>query len=84
MQARQDEHEAQHHLEKRVLMAWQAKEDADRLKNSREENREGSRATVLTQKDYSKIRLTWLNINSQIRGTSQPTERVCTSQNNEQ
>lgn len=54
VQAKQDGHEAQCHLEKPVLMAGQVKEDADRLKKSGEK-REGSRATVPMQKDYNKI-----------------------------
>lgn len=57
VQAEQDGCKAQHHLEKPVLMAGQVKEDADRLKKSGEEKREGSRATVTMQKDYNKIML---------------------------
>lgn len=57
VQAKKDGHEAQHHLEKPVFMAGQVKEDADRLKKSGEEKREGSRATLPVQKDYNKITL---------------------------
>lgn len=57
VQAKQDGHEAQRHLEKPALMAGQVKEDADRLKKSGQEKREGSRATVPMQKDCNKITL---------------------------
>jgi len=40
-----------------VLTARQGKEDADRLKKSGEEKKEGSRATVPMQKVYNKIML---------------------------
>lgn len=55
----------------------------DRKKNQGRRRGKAQGQRCQRRKIITKSCLTWLNINSQIRGTSQPPERVCTSQKDE-